>query len=415
MLPKLSIPQRVLCISKSDQRLTMARRYLEQIEIVDSFEAIPWSDILLRRVRLIAVPGKTEARTTEARLKRTLIKYLGLSISGLLGKVNFEDCLLNDYGPKVLFAPANAVVNIYAHHLTDFSILELKDELHSHRMRKIAQKADRAEELGLKDDKPGLTVFTNVRNDTILRAYKKFHPNRRIVLRYHDRLHAGLGKRAPDRASLLQMIRKLHDDGVVESIESYYRRDAEIMGGLYRPNGVNPAVLSVLPRDCRNALYRFIGGPRDVGDHSRIEVLKEIKTELLRLYPNAASFIDERFILSPADWVPYPEYLKETALSEIVVDITRIGQEEGFSFRIPEALFLNRKIISNRTILRDEPFYSPERIFLIGIDPIERLQSFLDADIDPLPEEVLRLYDSRLWWTDDDPVKAKETVKEVRA
>lgn len=107
--------------------------------------------------------------------------------------------------------------------------------------------------------------------------------------------------------------------------------------------------------------------------------------------------------------------MKLYARSEVYVDLYRVDEDEGFSYRIPEALFLNRKIISNRTILHDESFYSPERIFLIGIDPIERLKSFLETDIEPLPEEVLRLYDSRLWWTDDDPMKAKENSKEACA
>lgn len=54
-------------------------------------------------------------------------------------------------------------------------------------------------------------------------------------------------------------------------------------------------------------------------------------------------------------------------------------------------------------ILREEPFYSPERVFLIGVDPLSRLQSFLESDIEPLPESILRLYDASLWWTAEDP------------
>ena len=34
---------------------------------------------------------------------------------------------------------------------------------------------------------------------------------------------------------------------------------------------------------------------------------------------------------------------------------------------------------------------------------VERLPEFLEADLDPLPPDILKLYDSTLWWTDRDP------------
>ena len=107
--------------------------------------------------------------------------------------------------------------------------------------------------------------------------------------------------------------------------------------------------------------------------------------------------------MGPRDWLPYEEYLREAALAEVAVDLTRLGQDEGFSYRVAEALFWNKKIISNRRILAEEPFYSPDRVFLIGVDPLERLPEFLEADLDPLPPDILKLYDSTLWWTDRDP------------
>lgn len=93
--------------------------------------------------------------------------------------------------------------------------------------------------------------------------------------------------------------------------------------------------------------------------------------------------------------------------SEIFVDLVRISQSEGYSYRIPEAIILNRKIITNRITVLDEDFYSPDRVFIIGHDSIERLQSFLEADIAPLPERIRNRYDSTLWWTDKDPYNSE--------
>lgn len=101
--------------------------------------------------------------------------------------------------------------------------------------------------------------------------------------------------------------------------------------------------------------------------------------------------------------IPYIQFAKEYASSEIYIDLLRVNDQEGFSFRIPEALWLNRKIITNRLSILHEPFYSSDRFFIIGFDSITRLRTFLEQDLDPLPTHILKLYDTRLWWTVDDP------------
>ena len=394
--------KRILAITNNEPRLTTARRYFKNIEIVDSFDDISWSDILRRRVRLISVPGKKEARSLLALFKRKAIKLLRLSIRDKLNEISFEDCLFGEHGPKVAFIEFNTILLVYQCHLPDdYQVLEFRNEWHTEGIKALIHKAEHARELGILDEKPGLTIFTNICDDTHLRAYKKVHPNRHIVLRYHDRLDAGFNRYSKEQ--LLKIVAALKSDGVVNDVESYYRVDAKLLGGIYRPNAVNPTVMAALHCPMRDAIYRFIGIPMSNKRQSRLEALNAIRKELGRIYPNADHWIEERCVLGPSSWKPYPEYLRETARAEVVVDLVRIGQEEGFSFRIPEALFLNRKIITNRLILQDEPFYSPERIFLIGIDPVSRLKTFLESDLEPLPDEVLRLYDARLWWTDEDP------------
>lgn len=378
----------------------MARRYIENIEIVESFDAISWADILFRRVRLISVPDRHEARSIRELCKRKVIKLLRLSIRKKLSETCFEDCIFGELGPKVFFISAYNNLPIYQCNLSEeFQVLAFGGSLLTDHMKTVIKKVEHTREFEV-DKKPGLTVFADVSEDTSLRAYKKMHPNRRIVLRYHDRLDSG-STYAKDQ--LLQMIANLRRDGVVDELESYYRADAELIGGIYRPNAVNPVVMSTLQSPMRDAIYRFIGAPMRDKRQKRLDALTEIRKELRRLYPNVDRWIDEHYVFNSSTWKPYPKYLEETARAEVVVDLVRLCQEEGFSYRIPEALFLNRKIITNRLILRDEPFYSPERIFLIGVDPVSRLKTFLESDLEPLPDEVLRLYDARLWWTDEDP------------
>ena len=107
-------------------------------------------------------------------------------------------------------------------------------------------------------------------------------------------------------------------------------------------------------------------------------------------------------VTEPDGWEPYAEYLARAALSEVAVDLTRLGDDEEFSFRIAEALFWNQKIITNRALLRNEPFYSPDRVFIVGEDDPARLKRFLEADLRPLPAEILSRYDASRWWTEEE-------------
>ena len=405
MIKKVTLPYRVISIGQNNSRYTQACRYLNNIETVPNLANISWKDIILRRIRLISIPSRQETKTLESQLKRKIIRLLRLCISSLIFRLNADDCLLEDHGKKVLFAPADAVIQIYSAHLgSDFSILEFKDEIHSWRLRHARQKINKLLKQGLVDLEHGLTVFTNVRSDTSVRLYKKFHPNRKIILRYHDILDGGLGSRSPSIDQLLKMIQTLRSDGIVDEIESYYQKDAKILNGYYRPNGVDPKTVLSKQTNMRDALYRFRGGPKDSTDNSRLDVLNDLRYNLRLLYPNIDNYIFQKLATGSEQWISYNQYLREIAASEIVIDLTRNCQDEGFSFRIAEALFLHIKIIKRRLIILNEQFYSPERIFLIGHDSYLRLDSFLQNDLVPLPESILKFYNSRLWWTDQDPL-----------
>ena len=71
---------------------------------------------------------------------------------------------------------------------------------------------------------------------------------------------------------------------------------------------------------------------------------------------------------------------------------------EGFSYRIPEALMIERKVITNRLIILECDFYDPSRFFVIGHDSTERLREFMENDFRPLSPEMRQRYDCNNWW-----------------
>lgn len=94
--------------------------------------------------------------------------------------------------------------------------------------------------------------------------------------------------------------------------------------------------------------------------------------------------------------IPYEEYLAATMQSSCIVDFVQKGQS-GTTMRTMEAIFLNKKLISNNPLLKEMDFYHPENIFIAEDDSYEGLVSFLKTDMVPVEPEVLVRYTYPEW------------------
>ena len=89
----------------------------------------------------------------------------------------------------------------------------------------------------------------------------------------------------------------------------------------------------------------------------------------------------------------YKDYIKFVSTGEVIIDLVRLNPEEGFPFRIPEALAFEKKVITNRRIIINSEFYDPTRFFVIGVDSIGTLKDFMESDYKKLPINVLDKFD----------------------
>jgi hypothetical protein len=88
--------------------------------------------------------------------------------------------------------------------------------------------------------------------------------------------------------------------------------------------------------------------------------------------------------------MPYMAYLREmVAPCSAIVDIVRPWQD-GFTQRVMEALFYEKKLVTNNPAVREAPFYRPENVFLIGTDA--DLVGFLHTHMTKLPQDVTDYY-----------------------
>ena len=97
-------------------------------------------------------------------------------------------------------------------------------------------------------------------------------------------------------------------------------------------------------------------------------------------------------------YVPYMEYLDMVSESRGILDIAQENQD-GFSMRVMEAIFLNKKLVSTNTALMDADFYDPANILVLNPDEVtkEQIVEFFNSDFHPYSEEVRHYYSIGEW------------------
>lgn len=386
----------------------IAEKYGFEIKRITRIDEVSWVDILTRRIKVLSIPSKDLVTNSQEKWKRRFIRWLGLEAREEIYVYWIYDLFTVDHGSSVLFVEGAHIAEMYSLHLPHFAVNAISNHDISGRVRLLFDFFISIKWL-MVDAEPGVSVFANTAICWIIERYRFLHPNRKIILRFHDLLEC-LGGEKVSRESILSRVESMKEREVIDEVESYFHEDAKDLNGVYRPNGVNPDFINRFIASYRERLYCFIGASNKRSDNvvtSRKDVLRHIACEIAKIYPNAQKQCEIQISEFKRNrWISYREFVRIYSLSEVYIDLVRVNEKEGFSFRVVEALWLNRKIISNRLCLRQEVFYSPDRIFLIGYDSMERLRSFLEADLMPLSEDILRYYDSRFWWTAKDPYAA---------
>ncbi|PXY43699.1 hypothetical protein [Flavobacterium hydrophilum] len=90
------------------------------------------------------------------------------------------------------------------------------------------------------------------------------------------------------------------------------------------------------------------------------------------------------------------EIQKKIEHSEIILDILRENQT-GLSFRIFDALALDKKIITTNESIKEYDFYNPNNILVIEPDNISIPDSFLNSAYEIVPEEIYQKYTLNNW------------------
>lgn len=97
--------------------------------------------------------------------------------------------------------------------------------------------------------------------------------------------------------------------------------------------------------------------------------------------------------------LPYYEILKKIQNSNCILDLY-MDPYTGLSFRPLEALYFEKKLITNHELIIEEPFYDKNNIFLLGRDSLDDLKEFVSSHYKKIDSEIVLKYSFEKWISD---------------
>ena len=94
--------------------------------------------------------------------------------------------------------------------------------------------------------------------------------------------------------------------------------------------------------------------------------------------------------------IPLNELINEYKNAEIILDLVQ-GFQDGLSFRVFEAMALQKKLITDNESIKKYPFYNTNNILVIDKENPEILAEFLETKYKKIPDEIYNLYTLDTW------------------
>lgn len=140
----------------------------------------------------------------------------------------------------------------------------------------------------------------------------------------------------------------------------------------------------------------FVGA--DKGRLQKIlEIEQLLKTKGINTYFHIVSTNGEAKLnnYNYKEYLSYSEIVDLEANAKAILDFVQDGQS-GQTIRPLEAKFLRKKLITNNTLIKEEPYYSGDNIFILGEDDFENLPNFIDNNYNNA-FEIHPKYEIKTW------------------
>lgn len=94
--------------------------------------------------------------------------------------------------------------------------------------------------------------------------------------------------------------------------------------------------------------------------------------------------------------ITYEENIRHIDRCRCVVDLYQQNQT-GLTRRPLEALFHNKKLLTNNPLIKHSDFYSPCNTHVLQGDSFEGISAFMKIPLEPVPDEIKRTYNMTEW------------------
>lgn len=139
-------------------------------------------------------------------------------------------------------------------------------------------------------------------------------------------------------------------------------------------------------------------------DKGRLPYLKELKEQFAFLGLKSKMLVvkssDISYSGNDREWlsqpISYDEMIDNIVVSKAILDVVQPGQR-GITLRPMEAMFYDRKLITNNPDVKQYDFYNPHNIFILQERSMAELSAFLQAPIEVVPEEIKGQYQFCTW------------------
>ncbi|WP_293883769.1 hypothetical protein [Sphingobacterium sp. UBA1498] len=98
-----------------------------------------------------------------------------------------------------------------------------------------------------------------------------------------------------------------------------------------------------------------------------------------------------------SDPLTYTEMLRHVQHYEALLDFDNAAIHYGLSFRIFEALFYRKKIITNNLLIKNYDFYHPNNVFVWDGSNLLKLRDFLNKPFVEIDNSIIEKYSFRNW------------------
>lgn len=152
--------------------------------------------------------------------------------------------------------------------------------------------------------------------------------------------------------------------------------------------------------EVEQAIYKIESDVFFIGnDKGRYEQLKELYQFLVNQNLKVDFKIvgkDKKNPLIIQHPLDYEEIIEKIKKTKCIVEILQKGQS-GLTARALEALFYKKKLITTNEKIKDEPFYHPDNIFIIGQDRMDDLKEFINKSCHNIADDIKMQYTYETW------------------